>query len=102
MSEEIVSVRGGKKELKISFVGPASYTTGGAVHTVAKLGKLDAVYGLHSTSGYFAQVVQGAISGSAFKYKVFWQDGVSGNPLKEVASGTVLTGVTFEGVAVGK
>jgi len=101
MAEEKIATVAGKTMVKGTYAGPASYAAGGVYQRVSKLKDVDVAFGLSMSGGYVAQVVPDGYTGDAFKYKVFYQTGVSGDPLAEAADGIALTGETIEVTVIG-
>jgi hypothetical protein len=90
--------------MPFSYLGPASYVTGGESHPASdfKLGVIEycpAFLGVNS-GGTLAIVFQYNISTS--KMQAFWQNELTASALVEVDSGTDISAYTGRGMAFGK
>jgi hypothetical protein len=92
-----------KRIIKKVFYGPSSYTTGGVYERIDGAADVDVVFSIQSDSGYvFEPVKDGGVTGNAFKYKIFYQTGVSGKPLTEVKNGENISSAMCEAVVMGE
>ena len=91
-----------KRILRKVFYAPSVYTAGGVYERIDEVKDVDDVLSLQSSSGYIFEPVKGGLTGNAFKYRVYWQTGVSGNPFTEVADGTNISSAMCEAVVLGE
>jgi len=82
---------------------PGAYTSGGVQVNSATCRTVVAAKVLETPSGYGAEVVDGSISSNAFKVKLYYQTGTSGEPMTEVADGNAdVSGLTLSVLIIGK
>lgn len=90
------------KKLVVETVsGPSSYSTGGFPITFRELQRVEEIIGAWANTGLLVEAHIPSASGNLASVRVYWQTGVSGAPMTEVASGTDLSGVTFKVLAWG-
>jgi len=100
MSETVLLIEEGKKlVVKTGVTGPTSYSSPFTI-TINSLRRVLGVLDARITGGYHAEPVTYE-TGNVVGVKVYYQTGVSGEPLTEVASGFDLSAETIDVVAVG-
>lgn len=85
----------------MSKTGPTSYASPSLIR-VDELSNITEVLSIDIDGGYKAEVYTPApITGNQVAYRVYYQTGVSGTPLTEVAAGTDLSAQKVRVVVVG-
>ena len=88
----------GKKLAAVSVTGPTSYSSPFYVR-LEELSKVEQAVSADVSGGYKAEA--SAVTSNQVGVKVYWQTGVSGAPLAEVAAGTDLSAEKISVVALG-
>jgi len=91
-------LRQGQKLVKQSVSGPASYSSPFRVR-MDEINQVTDVISTEMSGGYVIRGTEG--TGNQVDTKIYWQTGVSGEPLAEVSPGTNLTSETITSVVVG-
>ena len=101
MVEEIIGIYEGTGLIKLEKrePGPTSYTSPTS-YTVGKLRHVKFLEYVDIDGGYKAEG-EPAATGNVVHIRVYYQSGVSGAPLTEVATGTDLSARTIKMIVVG-